>query len=189
MARLDFTFANGLLTVSGGGRTENFYASDFRAKTEGTKVTIHHFNQDDNNRYVQRDWSEYEYTDLTCQGVGYENAELFVTVFNALAGASIGFNTKYPETMFSQTIALDTSVDEQVVPLWCQLGHNAGYVTLTTPSTNTGNIYVGESDVNNTNYYLEPDKSITLEASDLSDIWVQSTTPGDVVMVIGFAKI
>ena len=91
--------------------------------------------------------------------------------------------------MFSQAITLDTSVDEQVVPAWVIAGNNAGDVILTTPSTNTGNVFVGESDVNNTNYYLEPDKSITLEASDLSTIWVQSDTPSQVVMVIGFAKI
>jgi hypothetical protein len=188
MAVLDFTFANGALTVTGGGRTDNFYSTDFRAKSRENKVIIFPINQDDNNKYVQRDW-EYLYDEVSCQGVAYGSAEDFVIIFNALAGASIGYNTKYPETLFSQTITLDTSVDEQVVPVWCQTGHNAGYVTLTAPSTNTGNIFVGELDVNNTNYYLEPDKSITLEASDLSDIWVQSDTVGDVVMSIGFAKI
>jgi len=184
---LDFTFANGGLTVSGGGRTDNFYATDFRAKTAGTMVIIFPINQDDNNSYTQRDWKQ-EYDMFTLQGVAYGSAILFVTAFNAVAGAAIGFNTKYPENLFSQVIELDTSVDEQIVPVWIQTGHNAGYVTITTPSTNTGNVHVGESDVNNLSYYLEPDKSITLEISDLSLIWVQSTTPGDVVMVIGVAK-
>jgi hypothetical protein len=91
--------------------------------------------------------------------------------------------------LFSQAITLDTSVDEQVVPVWAITGHQGGYVTLTTPSTNTGNIYVGESDVNNTNYYLEPDKSLTLELADLSDIWVQSEDAGQVLLVVGAAKI
>jgi hypothetical protein len=188
MAALDFTFANGHLSVTGGNRTDNFYSSDFRAKSEGNKVIIHPINQDDNNRYVQRDW-EYLYTEITFEGVAYPSAEEFVIAFNAIAGQSIGFNTKYPEEMFSQAITLDTSVDEQVVPAWVITGHNGGYVILTTPSTNTGNIYVGEINVNNTNYYLEPDKSITLEASDLSDIWVQSAIPNQVIMVLGFAKI
>jgi hypothetical protein len=62
-------------------------------------------------------------------------------------------------------------------------------VILTAPSTNTGNIYVGESDVSNDSYALEPDRSITLELSDLSQIWVQSETPGDYINVIGAAKI
>lgn len=188
MAALDFAFANGALTVSGGNRTDNFYSSDFRAKSAGDLVYIHPINQDDNNKYTQRDWL-YSYTDITLQGVVYGSAEEYVIAFNAVAGQSIGYNTKYPEEMFSQTISLDTSVDEQVVPAWVIAGHNGGYVILTTPSTNTGNVYVGESDVNNGSYAMEPDKSITLEAADLSDIWVQSTTPGDTIMVLGFAKI
>jgi hypothetical protein len=55
MAVLDFTFANGSLTVTGGGRTDNFYASDFRAKSREDKVVIFPINQDDNNKYTQRD--------------------------------------------------------------------------------------------------------------------------------------
>jgi hypothetical protein len=188
MAVLDFTFANGGLTVTGGGRIENFYSTDFRAKSREDKVVIFPINQDDNNKHVQRDW-EYPYTDVSCQGVAYTSAEDFVIIFNALAGASIGFNTKYPEIWFSQTIELDTSVDEQVVPLWCVAGHNAGWLTISAPSTNTGNIYFGESDVSNDSDYLEPTEARTIELSDLSLIWVQSTTPNDVVRVHGAAKI
>ena len=185
---LDFTFANGGLTVSGGGRTDNFYSTDFRAKTVGTKVFIFPINQDDNNRYTQRDWDE-EYDMFTLQGVAYGSALLYVTAFNAVAGASIGFNTKYPETLFSQHIALDTSVDEQVATVPVIAAGSAGYVTITAPSTNTGNIYVGGSDVNNTSYALEPGKSVTIEISDLSLIWVQNANVGDSVDVIGVAKI
>ena len=101
----------------------------------------------------------------------------------------MGFNTKYPELLFSQHFELDTSVDTQIVPAWCITGHNAGYVILTTPSTNTGTVYVGEDDVNNGSYAMEADKSITLEISDLSLIWVQSDTAGDHLNVIGVAKI
>ena len=188
MARIDFTFANGKLTVSGGGRTDNFYATDFRAKSEGTKVILFPINQDDNNRYTQRDW-DYLYNEVSCQSVEYASAELFVTAFNALAGAYIGFNTKYPETLFSRHIALDTSVDEQVATAAIIAGNNAGYVTITAPSTNSGNIYVGDSTVNNTDYALEPDRSITLEIDDLGKIWVQSSEVDDAVNIIGVAKI
>ena len=141
MAVLDFTFANGGLTVSGGGRTDNFYSTDFRAKSKENTVLIFPINQDDNNRYTQKDW-DYPYDELSCQSVEYASAELFVTAFNAVAGAAIGFNTKYPENLFSPHITLDTSVDEQVVPVWCIMGHNAGYVIITAPSTNAGDIYV-----------------------------------------------
>src|SRR4030042_32788 len=108
MAVLDFTFENGALTVTGGGRTDNFYSTDFRAKSRENKVVIFPINQDDNNKYVQKDW-EYNFDVITCQSVAYLSAEDFVVIFNALAGASIGFNTKYPELWFSQTIELDTS--------------------------------------------------------------------------------
>jgi hypothetical protein len=188
MAVLDFTFANGALSVTGGGRTDNFYSSDFRAKTVGDHVYIYPINQDDNNKYVQRDW-DYYFGDITFENVSYLSAEEFVIAFNAIAGQSIGFNTKYPEILFSQHIELDTSVDEQVVPVWCITGHNAGYVILTAPSTNTGNIYVGESDVSNDSYALEPDRSITLELSDLSQIWVRAETPNDHINIIGACKI
>ena len=185
---LDFTFANGGLTVSGGGRTDNFYSTDFRAKTVGTKVFIFPINQDDNNRYTQRDWDD-TYTMFTLQGVAYGSALLYVTAFNAVAGASIGFNTKYPETLFSRHIALDTSVDEQVATAAIIAANSAGYVIITAPDTNTGDIYVGDSGVNNESYALHPDRSITLEIDDLGKIWVQSETAGDHVSVIGVAKI
>ena len=188
MAVLDFTFANGALSVTGGGRTDNFYSTDFRARSKETRVIIFPINQDDNNRYTQKDW-DYPYADISCQGTEYGSAELFVTAFNAVAGAAIGFNTKYPETLFSRHIALDTSVDEQVATAAIIAGNQAGYVTITTPSTNTGTIYVGDSTVNNTSYALEADKSITLEIDDLGKIWVQSDTPGDHVSVIGVAKV
>ena len=188
MARLDFTFSSGLLTVTGGGRTDNFYSTDFRAKSKETRVIIFPINQDDNNRYTQKEW-DYPYDELSCQSVEYASAELFVTAFNALAGAGIGFNTKYPETLFSRTIELDTSVDEQVATAAIIAAQSAGYVIITAPSTNAGNIYVGDSTVNNTDYALEPDRSVTLEIDDLSKIWVQSTNAGDSVSVIGVAKI
>lgn len=188
-SKIDFTFGNGLLSVTfSGGGTDNFYATDFRARSKEDIVIIFPINQDDNNRYTQKDWDR-RYDEMTVQSVAYSSAEEVVTAFNALAGAYIGFNTKYPETWFSQTIELDTSVDQQVVPVWCIAGHNAGWVTISAPSTNTGNIYFGESDVSNESDYLEPTEARTIELADLSLIWVQSTTAGDVVRVHGAAKI
>lgn len=195
MAQLLFTIANGMITTSGGNRTEQFIASDYRAKSWSNEdrdgiIIYPVFGSDEPYSKGTLTFKTYTEVGLDVGGGPYSPAsvEAFVEVFNAICGISIGFNTKYPENLFSQVIELDTSVDEQIVPVWIQTGHNAGYVTITTPSTNTGNVHVGESDVNNLSYYLEPDKSITLEISDLSLIWVQSTTPGDVVMVIGVAK-
>ena len=192
MAQVTFTIANGILEVADGGGMYSYNSADFRARSiwNATKLRIvvypilHELTP-----ATRREWETDDVAQFILNGVQYGTVEGFVTNFNQIAGTNLGYNTKYPESMFSQAITLDTSVDEQVVPAWVIAGNNAGYVILTTPSTNTGNVFVGESDVNNTNYYLEPDKSITLEASDLSTIWVQSDTPSQVVMVIGFAKI
>ena len=196
MAQKTFTIANGKLTVSGGGTTTQYIASDYRAKSWS--------NSDRDGMIIypiagsEEAWGHGTFTfksyteaALYISGVGYSPASVddFVTVFNAVCGASLGFNTKYPETLFSQHIVLDTSVDEQVATAPVIAAGSAGYVTITAPSTNTGNIYVGGSDVNNTSYALEAGKSITLEISDLSLIWVQNESVGDSVDVIGVAKI
>ena len=185
MAKLNFEFANGTLTATGANTFVYVTASDYAARTvgDGTRIEVYPVNGDKRLKTF-----DFKYDDITLDGVEPTSAATFVSDFNSLAGTEFGYNTKYPENLFSQVVELDTSVDEQPVPLWIQTGHNGGYITLTTPSTNTGNIYVGEDDVNANSYYLEPDKSITLEISDLSLIWVQSTTPGDVVMCIGVAK-
>ena len=196
MAQKTFTIANGKLTVSGGGTTTQYIASDYRAKSWS--------NSDRDGMIIypiagsEEAWGHGTFTfksyteaALYISGVGYSPASIddFVTVFNAVCGASLGFNTKYPETLFSQHIVLDTSVDEQVATVPVIAAQSAGYVIITAPSTNAGNIYVGDSTVNNTDYALEPDRSVTLEIDDLSKIWVQSTNAGDSVSVIGVAKI
>ena len=187
MAKLNFVFANGTLTATGANTYVRCSSSDYMARTttDGTRIEIRPIFGDTR----LPDFTVKDYLDLTIDGVASASAADFVSEFNLLAGSQLGYNTKYPESLFSQHIELDTSVDEQVVPAWIITGHNGGYVTITAPGTNTGNIHVGESDVSPDSYALEPDKSITLEISDLSLIWVQSTTAGDVVDVIGVAKI
>ena len=185
-AKLDFVFLNGTLTATGPNTFVHTSSSDYRAATlgDGSLIEVRPINLDPR----LPTFKFKSYLDVTIDSAASASAAAFVTAFNALAGTQIGFNTKYPETLFSQIINLDTSVDERVVPAWAVSDHNAGYVVLTTPSTNTGNIYIGESDVNNDCFYLEPDRSITIELADLSLIWVQSTAPGDVIMVLGAAK-
>jgi len=183
--KLNFEFANGTLTATGANTFIQLSSTDYSARTVGDGTQIEIYPIFGNKRLKT---FTFHYDHVTIDGASYASAAFLVAAFNTELGGSLSFNTKYPETLFSQIITLDTSVDEQVVPAWVVTGNNAGYVTITTPSTNTGNVYVGESDVNNTNYYLEPDKSITLEISVLSRIWVQSTVAGDVVMVIGCAK-
>jgi hypothetical protein len=187
MAKLSFIMENGHLAVTGANGTALLTSTDYYAKNigDGEIIEVSSINNDSR----AKTW-RFPPEDATLNGNTYFTGDsgTFVEDFNAIAGMMLGYNTKYPENLFSQHIELDTSVDEQVVPLWVIAGHNGGYVTITAPSTNTGNIYVGEDDVSTDSYALEPDKSITLEISDLSLIWVQSTVAGDVVNVIGVAK-
>ena len=192
MAQVTFTFGNGLLEVTDGGGLFQYESADFRARANWNhtrlRIVLYPINQalTPNNR---REWETDDVANYILNGETYANTAEFISVFNALAGSNIGYNTKYPELLFSQHIELDTSVDQQVVPVWCINVHAGGYVIITAPDGNTGNIFVGEEDVSNESYYLEAGKSITLEISDLSLIWVQSDTPGDTVDVIGVAKI
>lgn len=191
MAQVTFTIANGILEVADGGGMYSFHSADYRAKSiwnsSALRIVIYPILHE-LTPATRREWEFDDVTDFTINGVQYATVEDAVTNFNQIAGTNIGFNTKYPENLFSQHIDLDTSVDEQIVPAWVIAGHNAGYVIITAPSTNVGNIYVGEDDVSNESYALEPDRTITLEISDLSLIWVQSTVAGDSVNIIGVAK-
>jgi hypothetical protein len=191
MAQVTFTIANGILEVADGGGMYSYHSADYRAKSvwNSTRLRIvvypilHELTP-----ATRREWEADEVTQFILNGVIYGTVEGFVTNFNQIAGTNIGFNTKYPENLFSQHIELDTSVPLQVVPAWCITGHNAGYVILTAPSTNSGNVYIGEDDVSNESYALEPDRSITIEISDLSLIWAMNDTSGDHLGVIGVAK-
>jgi len=188
MAKQSIIMENGHLAVIAATGRVHLLSTDYYAKTieDGEFIEISSINNDPRAKTFK-----FKPEHSTLNGVAYFTGDsgTFVEDFNAIAGMHLGYNTKYPESLFSQHIELDTSVDEQVVPAWIITGHNGGYVTITAPGTNTGNIHVGESDVSPDSYALEPDKSITLEISDLSLIWVQSTTAGDVVDVIGVAKI
>jgi len=191
MAQVTFTIANGILEVADGGGMYSYHSADYRAKSiwNATRLRIvvypilHELSP-----ATRREWEADDVDQFILNGVQYGTVEGFVTNFNQIAGTNIGFNTKYPENLFSQNMELDTSVPQQVVPLWIQTDHNAGYVILTASSENSGNIYVGEDDVSSDSYALEPDRSITLEISDLSLIWVQCASAGDFLNVIGVAK-
>ena len=183
-AKLNFVFLNGTLTATGPNTFVHTSSSDYSAATigDGSKIEIKPVNLDP--RLPKFEFKSY--LDVTIDSVYSASAAAFVTAFNALAGTQFGFNTKYPENLFSDHIELDTSVDEQPAPL-AALG-KAGYITLSTPSSNSSVIYVGTSTVNNTVFALAADKSITLELADLRDIWVQSDTAGDHLDVIGAYK-
>jgi hypothetical protein len=99
---------------------------------------------------------------------------------------SIGFNTGYPQNLFSLHIVPDTSVPTHVVPIPAY--GKAGYITLTAPEANTGFIYVGEDDVSDISYALEAGHSVYLELAELGLIWVLNEAAGNHVSVIGAYK-
>lgn len=189
MAQVTFTIANGILEVSDGGGMYSYHSADYRAKSiwNSTRLRIvvypilHELTP-----ATRREWEFDDVADAILNGTQYGTVDDFVTNFNQIAGVNIGYNTKYPEILFSHAYDLDTSVDEQLVP---EAEGSAGYIIITTPSTNTGNVYIWDENVNNTNYYLEPDKSITLEFNDLGAVYAQNTVADDAVMVIGAYKI
>jgi hypothetical protein len=187
MAKLSFIMENGHLAVAGANSIELLTSTDYYAKNigDGELIEVSSINNDPR----AKTW-RFPPEDATLNGDAYFTGDsgTFVEDFNDIAGMYLGYNTKYPENLFSQHIELDTSVDERVVPLWVVTRHMGGYVTITAPEGNTGNIFVGEDDVSNDSYHLEPGKSIPLELKDLSLIWVQSESAGDTVDVIGAAK-
>jgi hypothetical protein len=185
MAKLNFEFANGTLTATGANTFIQLSPTDYSARTvgDGTHIEIYPIFGDKRLRTF-----DFKYDDVTLDSVAYGSAALFVAAFNTALGGTLSFNTKYPEYLFSQHFELDTSVDEQPVPAWIKTDHNAGYITLTAPEDNSGDIFIGEDDVSNDSYHLEAGKSITIEIADLSLIWVQSETSGDHLNALGCAK-
>jgi hypothetical protein len=189
MAKLSFVFANGTLTATGANTFIHVSSGDYVAKTigDGGDIEVYPFNNDPRLKIFK-----FHYDGLTLDiGEGDTDptsAAQFVADFNHAAGTQFGYNTQYPQYLFSQHIDLDTSHAEQVVPVPVITGHLGGYVTLTTSEDNAGDIYIGESDVDDTNYHLEAGKSITLELCDLSSVWVMCETPNDSIEVIGAFK-
>jgi hypothetical protein len=125
-------------------------------------------------------------TDVSLNGTTYTSVSQFVADFNTAVqnadlGVNVGKNTSYPDTLISANIVCTTK--QQITT-----HAKSGYVIFTTPSTNTGVIYIGLTGVANTNYPLAADKSITLEFIDLSLIYVLASVAGESVNVLGAYK-
>jgi len=188
MAKLEFTIHNGVLTVGSANRTTNYYVTDFNIKSKGDEVIVYPKDGVGSAADVNRVWRE-KYSDITINTETPTSASDAVEKWNYVVMASIGFNTGYPQNLFAFHMIPDTSVPQRVVPI-VGIGH-AGYVTITTPSGNSGVVYVGDSGVASVpdyGYQMEADKSITLELADLGNIWVMNETSGDYISVIGAYK-
>ena len=190
MAALLFTIADGELTVSGGGRTEQYHATDYRAKSwrNGNRdgIIIYPILGSD-EPYSDGTWTVKSYTDFSLNIDGLDvtptSVDNFVARFNAACGSTLGYNTQYPQHIISDLISPDTSIATQLVT-----AEKAGYLTILAPSTNTGWIHVGDEDVDWTDGYLEAGDKVFMELDDLSKIYVYANTAGDDVSIIGAYK-
>ena len=79
---------------------------------------------------------------------------------------------------------MDTSVALQLTPT----ADKAGYLTITAETDNTGDVYVGDEDVNNTSYALEAGDSVFMELDDLSKIYAYASVAGCQVKILGAYK-
>lgn len=187
MAQLSFTIADGHLTIGSSGRTYDYASTDYRAKAwrngDRDGIKIYPLNGDENKPR----WSVDSYIDmaLVIDGVGYSAASSadFAEAFNAACGTNLGYNTQYPQHIISDTIDMDTSVALQLTT-----HEKAGYLTITAETDNTGDVYVGDVDVDNTSYALEAGLSVFMELDDLSKIYAYAAVADCQVKIVGAYK-
>jgi hypothetical protein len=170
--------SNGQVTV--GGTT--YKSLKFRANTDSSGLIFIHSEPAGGSVILNGAAA----TDVSLNGTTYTSVSQFVADFNnavqtADIGINVGKNTSYPDSLISAVITATTKqqVSSHAKP---------GYITFTTPSTNTGVIYIGLTGVANTNYPLAADKSVTLEFSDLSLVYVLASVAGETVAVLGAYK-
>lgn len=190
MAQLSFSIADGILTVSGGGRTEQYASTDYKAKAwrNGDRDGVIIFPVDgSSDPWARGTWTFKDYTEmaLVIGGVGLSPAsvENAVTYFNQACGVSIGYNTQYPQHIISENMALDTSVATQITEF-----AKAGYLTITARAANTDDIFVGDVDVDNTSYRLAAGSSVFMELDDLSKIYIYADAASQEADVVGAYK-
>jgi hypothetical protein len=186
------------ITISGGNvivGVTTYFSLNYTAQNNGDIVTIHHITSE---RAVI---CEGLYDDITLTGMGVApSATSFVATFNLMIGdmttgdlptdvaaiksdtGNIATDTAYPNGIISGKLTPNAAT-----PLLNEV--KAGYVSFTTPDTNTGVIYIGASTVSNASYALGPDKTIYMELADLSAIYVKNSVGGEVVMVLGGYKL
>jgi hypothetical protein len=188
----NITISNGSLTIG----TKTYNANNYSAHAEGTRVVIVHRN-DDKNRL-----EEYAVNAVKLNGTAYNTAALFCVAFNALAAdkeagdigsmkADIGLiktgtglmkeNTDYTNKKISVVLTPNeaTQITDKQLP---------GYATIKAPGTNTGLIYIGESDVDDECFALEAGQSVPVEDIDMSTVYVKNSVADEKVHVLGGYK-
>jgi hypothetical protein len=181
MAKLNFEFSNGTLTATGANTFVRTVATDYMARTigDGGKIEVYPVSND--QRLPRFEFKSYTW--VTIEGATSTSNADFVDDFNMKAGAKYAYNTKYCETILSGMLDPDTSEATQITAL-----QKGGYVTFLADPDNTGLIFIGDSNVDNTSFALDSGKSVFMEIDDLSKIWIYASTPGDIVSYLGAYK-
>lgn len=182
MAKLNFEFSNGTLTATGANTYVHLSSTDYEARAvgDGNDIRIYPTGSNKNLKVFEH---ALRYDDMTISGVEYASAAEFVDAFNMAAGAKFAYNTKYCEVIISGGLDPDTSVPAQITEL-----QKGGYLTFLADPDNTGVIFIGDEDVDNTSFALDAGKSVFMELDDLSKIWIYASTAGDIVNYLGAYK-
>ncbi len=179
------TISQGQITIG----TKGYGTGGYAAIAEGTRIAIVHKNNTKDRIF------DSEVNQVRLNNVLYASVALFCIAFNSLCAGALDSdvasilseisdlknNTSYPENLISIVLTPNaaTPFTDKARP---------GSVILSTPAANTGVIYVGLSNVNDTKFALEADKSIAIELNDLSKIHVKNSVAGEKVHVIGSYK-
>lgn len=191
MAALSFQIADGSLTVIDGNGYVEVHASDYRARelyqSQHYKIIVFPIAYDAYKGDIKRDWLLRDYDDgtLGINGASYpvSNASEWVQAFNWACGTNLGFNTQYPQNIIADTFDLDTSVATQLTTY-----EKAGYLIISADEDNTGNVFVGDEDVDSDAYQLEAGKSITVELDDLSKWYAYGSVANCRISICGAYK-
>lgn len=159
---------------------------NFEAFCQGNEVGIR--NLFDKSLHLIR--GKQSYKDVRLNGNIELSANAFVVTFNSLIDyyrggdlRDIKENSDYPSHVVSQVLAVPAVGAVRVANV-----NAAGYVTLTASEENTGDIYIGGSDVSANSYAIEPGKSVPIEHANLSQWYALAESAEDILFVAGSYK-
>lgn len=133
---------------------------------------------------VMLDQKVYNFTYTECKdpatGVAFVSLDVFETVMEGFAGSDA---TSYPTNFFSTKTTLGL-VALQILPT-----SGAGWITIKAHPDNADNITVGNSTVvAGSSFELQPGEAVSMEHSNLSQIYLISATTGMIFYIIGSTK-
>ena len=166
------TISNDLLTIG----NVRLSANNHIAEAKGSDIIIVHVS-DSKNKVFSADVAA-----VTLNGTSDSTTAEFCQAFNAQAGLSVKRNTDYPDTIISAKLTVGTvkaKVADHAKP---------GYVEIETDGDNSGLVYIGDTDVDNSSAVMAAEKKRYFELADLSKLYVLGSEAGQVVYVTGAYK-